>query len=73
MQEANNFIHNAGDQAIAKFRKRVLQSILSTDLTKHSAILKYFQSRIDFVGIQAKLNNGNLYIDDTSAQSRFDT
>ena len=69
----NNFLENFGKDDLKTFRKRMVGCIVATDMAKHKQDLDMLNFRIQNNDITKERDNGYDFIDQTSADTVFDT
>ena len=73
MKPKNNFLEQLSNDELKTFKKRMVGSILATDMAKHFEDLASFKRRIELNGIKKELNNGNLFLDRHGGKTLFES
>ncbi len=60
-------------EELKAFKKRMMGSIIATDMAKHFDDLASFKRQIEKNGINKELGNGNTYIDRKDAKTIFES
>ena len=55
------------------FKRRMMGTILATDMAKHAEDLDAFKRTLPAKGINSTSNNGNLFLDKTNGKTLFET
>jgi hypothetical protein len=55
------------------FKRRMMGTILATDMAKHAEDLDAFKRTLQAKGINSTSNNGNLFLDKTNGKTLFES
>lgn len=66
-------MHLMKNEDLKTFKKRMMGTILATDMAKHAEDLASFKRKIELNGVKKELGNGSAVIDKTSAKTIFDS
>ena len=63
MDQKNNFLDQMSNEDLKTFKKRMMGSILATDMARHFDDLASFKRKLELHGIKKEQNNGKLFLD----------
>ena len=63
LDQKNNFLEQMGNEDLKTFKKRMMGSILATDMARHFDDLASFKRKLELHGIKREQNNGKLFLD----------
>jgi hypothetical protein len=61
------------NEDVKTFKRRMMGTILSTDMAKHTEDVEAFKRTLQARGINSGSNNGNLFLDKTNGKTLFES
>lgn len=73
MHTPNNFLAGLPREDLKTFKKRMMGTILATDMTKHAEDFADFKRKLELKGIKKEKANGKLFVEQTNPKTVFES